>query len=93
MYTPLIAAFYIVLHSLLEIASGALFFNYRYQLEAVTVAAPLLIIAIPDFDEARRRRLLMGAAITVSILLQVLFVFVSRCWIDETGTFTCALIP
>jgi hypothetical protein len=93
MYTPLIAALYIALHSLLEIASGALFFNYRYQLEAVTVAAPLLIIAIPDFDEARRRRLLMGAAITVSILLQVLFVFVSRCWIDETGTFTCALIP
>jgi hypothetical protein len=93
MYTPLVAAAYITLHSVLEIASGALFFNYRYQLEAVALAAPILIVAIPDFDETRAKRLVMGAAITVSILLQVLFVFVSSCWINDSGAFTCALIP
>jgi hypothetical protein len=93
MYTPAVAAVYIVAHSLLEIASGALFFNYRYQLEAVTLAAPLLIATIPEFDDARPRRIVMGVAIAVSIVLQIIFVFVSKCFIDESGTFTCSLIP
>jgi hypothetical protein len=88
--TPILAGIYIVLHSSLEIASGALFFNYRYPLEAVTVAAPTLMMTFPEFDESRRRRIFMGAAMTLSVFLQACYVFVSICWLDESGVMVCS---
>jgi hypothetical protein len=89
--TPILAAIYIVVHSGLEQASGALPYNYRYPLEAVTVAAPVLILMYPAFETTRWRQVIMGAAVFSSVLLQASFVFVSRCFFDDAGVGMCSL--
>jgi hypothetical protein len=89
--TPILGALYITAHASLEIASGALPYNYRYQLEAVTLAAPLLIMTLPGFEATRQKQLLMGSAIAWSVFLQACHVFVSRCWLDDAGREVCSL--
>jgi hypothetical protein len=89
--TPLLAALYVILHSSLEIASGALPYNYRYQLEAVTVAAPLLIAGLPGHESSRGRQVIIAIAVASSVFLQAAAVFVSRCWFEHSAR-VCSLL-
>jgi hypothetical protein len=89
--TPILAGIYIVVHSGLEQASGALPYNYRYPLEAITVAAPVLIMMYPSFETTRAKQIVMGVAVISSVLLQASFVFVSRCYVDAGGVGGCWL--
>jgi hypothetical protein len=77
--TPLIAAAYVITHSLMEVASGALPYNYRYPLEAVTLAAPFLLAAIPSLTETRIRLVSLIAAGTLAVFLQASFLYLSTC--------------
>lgn len=90
-FSPMVAAAYVAIHSRLEIASGALPYNYRYPLEAVTLIAPLLLVTVPDFETTKSKRLLLGFTVLWSILLQFAFVVLSRCVIDSTGVEICFL--
>jgi hypothetical protein len=89
--TPIVAAAYVVLHGSLEIASGALPYDYRYQLEAVTVAAPILVVSFPILSRQRRTQLIVALSIAASVFLQAAVVFVSRCWF-ETAERVCSLL-
>lgn len=89
--TPVIAAAYVVFHASLEIASGALPYNYRYQLEAVTVAAPILVVSFSILPRQRGTQLLLAVSIATSVFLQAAVVFVSRCWFETTER-VCSLL-
>lgn len=89
--TPLIGAAYIAVHSTLEVASGAFFYNYRYPLEAITLAAPFLFAAIPTLRRAHLPRLALLLAGSSAILLQAGFLFLADCAVadPETGALVC----
>ena len=89
--TPLVALVYVLVHSSMEIASGAMFYNYRYPLEAVALVAPVLLATVPTFETTNRRKLILAGAAVASISLQVCAVFVANCWISTSGEFGCSL--
>jgi len=93
-WTPLIAGVYIVLHSLMEVASGAFPYNYRYPLEAITLAAPLALAAIPMVLENTAPRIALVAFGGLSVFLQGAFVFLSACRLDGPAMIrVCQLFP
>ena len=89
--TPIIGGIYVALHSTLEVASGAFFYNYRYPLEAVTLVSPFLFGAIPILLQNRVRRFILLLACSSAILLQVGYLFLSKCVVidTETGVLVC----
>jgi hypothetical protein len=89
--TPLVALIYVLVHSSMEIASGAMFYNYRYPLEAVALAAPVLVATLPKLEVTNRHKLIFAGAAAASISLQVCAVLVARCWIPAGGEFACSL--
>jgi len=89
--TPLVALAYVLVHSSMEIASGAMVYNYRYPLEAVALAAPVLLATVPKFEATKRRKLVLVGAVAASVFLQVCAVLVARCWIPAGGEFACSL--
>lgn len=91
LWTPFIAATYVVAHSVVEVASGGLFFNYRYPLEAITLATPALALAVPGILARRGPRVLMLVAAGSALALQGSFVFLSKCGILD-GEFICRLL-
>lgn len=76
---PVVAGLYIVVHSALEIASGALPYNYRYPLEAVTFASPFLIATLPEGMSFRIGRATIAIAGAIALILQGLWTLTSRC--------------
>lgn len=91
--TPLIAGVYIIVHSLLEIASGAFPYNYRYPLEAVTLAAPFLLSVVPRLLKSPVARTALVVAGCFAVFLQASFLYLSECWlaIPESGMMACEL--
>lgn len=89
-YTPLLAVAFIVVHSTMEVASGGLTYNYRYPLEAVTLAAPALLLALPLRLEgwARSALVVTGA---FAVFLNGALVFFSACGPNQLGDFTCRI--
>ncbi|HWB89903.1 MAG TPA: hypothetical protein VG872_11955 [Acidimicrobiia bacterium] len=89
--TPLIAAMYVVVHSSLEVASGALPYNYRYPLEAVTLCAPFILAAMPNMTRVRLWRMPLLLTGWLAVFLQGAFVFLSRCWLVTPELAMCSL--
>lgn len=74
---------YLAVHARLNRVSGGLAFDYRYQLEALTLAAPLLVLAFQRWTAVRPlSRRLMILAIVLSLVLQGSYVFGLRCSTD-----------
>jgi hypothetical protein len=90
-WTPTIALAYVIVHSSLEIASGAMVYNYRYPLEALALATPMLAATVTQFETTHRRRFILAGAVAASVFLQVCAVLVARCWIPAGGEFACSL--
>ncbi len=90
---PLVAGVYIVVHSTLEVASGGLPYNYRYPLEAVTFAAPFLLVALPEAMTSRTGRVALIATGAASLTLQAMWTLTSRCGIypNDPGQYVCVL--
>ena len=91
--TPLIAAAYISVHSLLEVASGAAPYGYRYPLEAVTLAAPFLFSAVPRLLKSPVTRTALIVAGCTAVFLQTSYFYLSECWlaVPEAGLVACEL--
>ena len=89
--TPIIGALYVAVHSTLEVASGAFFYNYRYPLEAITLVAPFLFGAIPVLLQNPVRRSALLIAGSSALLLQVGYLFLSKCLVidPKTGALVC----
>ena len=89
--TPLVALVYVLVHSSMEIASGAMFYNYRYPLEAVALVAPVLLATVPTFEATNRRKLILAGAAGLRFPSRRRAVFVANCWISTSGEFGCSL--
>jgi hypothetical protein len=74
----------------MEFAHGGLVYNYRYPLEAITLAAPALLLAVPLRLEgwARSALVVTGA---FAVFLNGAVVFFSACGPNQLGDFTCRL--
>ena len=88
--TPLIALGYIIVHSMVETASGGLALNYRYPLEAITLATPFLLLAVPAGLTTSIGRVSLVTAGALALFMQGAFAFTSVCW--EDGLFYCSLL-
>ncbi|MCH8983292.1 MAG: hypothetical protein IH943_04205 [Acidobacteria bacterium] len=90
---PLVAGIYMVIHSAIEISGGGLPYNYRYPLEPVTFAAPLLLFLLPDGPASKIGRFSLIAAGAVSLTIQAMFVITSRCgfYPSNPEVFVCYL--
>ena len=91
--TPLVAGAYIVVHSLLEVASGAATYGYRYPLEAVTLAAPFLLSVLPHLFRSRISRTALVVAGCFAAFLQTSYFLLSECWlaVPEAGLVACEI--
>lgn len=88
--TPLIALGYVVIHSIIEVASGGLALNYRYPLEAITLATPFLLLAVPKGLSTSIGRISLVTAGALAVFMQAAFAFTSVCW--EDGLIYCSLL-
>lgn len=76
----LAAVLYLVLHARANRASGGLPFNYRYPLEPIVLAAPILsIAAFRWFQTGGWRRRAVVAAALFSLAMQLLYVLSFEC--------------
>lgn len=85
------AVVYVVVHVQINRVSGGLPYNYRYAIEAVVLAAPVLILGL---WHGRNDRLLKSAGVLtvlVALTLQIAYVFVSECTGIGTATPRCGL--
>ena len=78
---------YILVHARLNRASGGLAFDYRYQLEAIVLATPLLVIATHAWLTTERRRMALVLTLALSIGLQGMVAYTLEC---ESGPGTAA---
>jgi hypothetical protein len=85
------AIIYLMVHVQINRVSGGLPYNYRYAIEAVVVAAPVLIAGL----WTKRGDGLFKTATVITVLtaltLQIAFVFVSECTGIGTATPKCGL--
>ncbi|MDX1622339.1 MAG: hypothetical protein R3320_15190, partial [Nitriliruptorales bacterium] len=82
---------YLFIHAGLNRASGGLPFNYRYQLETLTLLLPLLTGAYFAWTCKRQIRIrLFTVALALSVTLQAMTVFGTRC-VEVAGETRCGL--
>lgn len=86
----LAAAGYLFVHAALNRASGGSIVFYRYPLEAIVLAMPLLTLGAVHLWNRGWRPFVAGA-IAVSIGLQVAHVFIWSCFITDPVVRTCLL--
>lgn len=80
---------YLVVHARLNRVSGGLPFDYRYQLEPLVLATPLLVLSARSFVASHRRGLqILVFAVAASVVLQGIVAFTLDC---ESGTGTQAV--
>ena len=85
-------ALYLLVHAALNRASGGSAVFYRYPLEAIVLAAPLLAIGAEHLAERSRvLKLTVLVALLVSIGLQFVHVFLISCTITDPIVRTCLL--
>lgn len=83
---------YLLVHAALNRASGGSVIFYRYPLEAIVLAAPLLALGASRlWDQTRIWRKVIVAALVTSIALQMLQVFVLSCSTTFPVLRTCLL--
>jgi len=84
---------YLVLHALLNRASGGLAFGYRYQLASVTLALPLLVLAWAHWgSKTSFRRVLVVTGTVVSVAAQAALIFTLECLpINGSELYGCSL--
>lgn len=88
---PLAGFAYLAVHVQLNRVSGGLPYNYRYAIEAVALAAPILFAALWASREDRVMKYFGVLMVLVAIGLQVAFMFVSECTGIGTPNPRCGL--
>lgn len=85
---------YLLVHPRLNRASGGLPYDYRYPLEALTLAAPALVLGMRAFlDGAELRRRIVVATVAASLLLQGTVAFTYECEeVIEDQLASCSLM-
>lgn len=83
---------YLVVHAALNRASGGLVVFYRYPLAAIVLMSPALLVGAQKiWNSGKGGRMVLVAASTVSVLLQILNVFVFSCWYTNPVVPACLL--
>lgn len=86
------AVAYLLVHALLNHASGDMLVFYRYPLEAIMFAIPALVVGAQHlWQRDRLGRLLVGGSAIISVALQVLHVFYLSCYVTGMGSPACIL--
>ena len=86
------ALLYLLVHARMNRASGGLPFNYRYPLEPLVLATPLLSVAIDRWRQSsERRQLLVFAAVAAGFVLQALYAFTLVCEPFDADNVICEL--
>lgn len=86
------ALLYLLVHARMNRASGGLPFNYRYPLEPLVLATPLLSVAIDRWRQSsERRQLLVFAAVAAGFVLQALYTFTLVCEPFDADNVICEL--
>lgn len=90
--TALAGLVYLLVHAALNRASGGSLVFYRYPLEAIVMAAPLLAVSTSAlWNRGGVWRWAISAGITTSIALQFAHVFLWSCAITDPVVRTCIL--
>lgn len=88
----LAALLYMGVHAALNRASGGMAMFYRYPLEAIILAAPALVVAAREmWYSSHRGRMILSGAAALSILLQVMNVFLFECVASDANSGACTL--
>jgi len=88
----LAALLYMCVHAALNRASGGMAMFYRYPLEAIVLASPALLVGARRlWDSSHRGRMILAAAAILSILLQVMNVFLFECVSTDPASGVCQL--
>jgi hypothetical protein len=83
---------YLLVHAMLNRASGGMAFFYRYPLEAITFAAPALVLGAKALiDRGDIGRKIVIVTVVISVLLQILQVFYLTCLHTDPVFRTCLL--
>ena len=82
---------YLLVHTGLNRFWGGLAFNYRYPLEPLALAMPLLGLGLATIRDRRSWRLAFITALGVSIVLQAAVAYLLTC-VDSGGTASCRLL-
>jgi len=86
------ALVYLFFHARLNTYFGGLAFNYRYSLEGLTLAAPLLFYSFTEWTgKSDFKKRLFAAAAFCSVVAQTIYIFTLKCEPHITGKFTCTL--
>lgn len=86
------AVAYLLIHAMLNRASGGATIFYRYPLEAIVLASPALVVGANRlWDSGRLGEMLVTITAIISIVLQFLNVFVFSCWITDPVVPACVL--
>lgn len=87
---------YLVVHARLNRASGGLPFDYRYPIEAITLATPALVLAVHRSGYVARTvpRIVLGLAIAAGVVLQGMVAVTSECEPDpdDPSVAICTLV-
>lgn len=90
--TALAGVIYLLVHAALNRASGGSLLFYRYPLESIVLAAPLLTLGSQHlWDSKTVWRIPIGLAIGASIILQILHVYYFSCLITDPPVASCIL--
>ena len=83
---------YLLIHAMLNRASGGLAFGYRYPLASITLLTPLLVITYQRWAQGVRiRRILVAMAAAMSIAIQLLLLLTLECVPVSLSTHQCSL--
>jgi hypothetical protein len=82
---------YLLVHTGLNRFWGGLAFNYRYALEPLTLAMPMLALGLATIRDQRSWRLAFTTALGVSIVLQAAVAYLLTC-VDSGGVAECRLL-
>ena len=88
----LAALLYMLVHAALNRASGGMAMFYRYPLEAIVLASPALLVGARRlWDSSQRGRTILVATAVLSILLQLMNVFLLECVVNDPNSGVCQL--
>jgi hypothetical protein len=85
------AIVYVVIHVQINRVSGGLPYNYRYAIEAVVIAAPVLIAGLWIRRDDAVFRFATVVSVLAAVTLQIAFLFISECTGIGTANPRCGL--